>query len=111
MALGAGATITIPIYVVHRHRSLWQDPLNFDPSRFTAESRAGRHRCTYMPFGAGPRTCVGGSFAMLEGKTILATLLQHASFALPAGERPTPFARITLSPKQGLKLNVTPIQA
>lgn len=111
VALGAGATITIPIYVVHRHRSLWQDPLNFDPSRFTAESRAGRHRCTYMPFGAGPRTCVGGSFAMLEGKTILATLLQHASFALPAGERPTPFARITLSPKQGLKLNVTPIQA
>jgi len=105
--LGAGATITIPIYVVHRHRSLWQDPLSFDPSRFTAEAKAERHRCAYMPFGAGPRTCVGGSFAMLEGKTILATLLAHARFALPEGERPTPFARITLRPKEGLKLNVT----
>ena len=44
---------------------------------------------------------------MIEGKTMLATLLQHASFALPEGERPMPFARITLSPKYGLKLNVT----
>jgi cytochrome P450 len=107
VTLGAGATISIPVYIVHRHRSLWHDPLRFDPTRFSAEARSGRHRCTYMPFGAGPRTCVGGSFAMLEGKTILAMLLQHASFALPEGERPTPFARITLSPKCGLKLNVT----
>ena len=107
IALGAGATITIPVYVVHRHRSLWPDPLKFDPSRFTAEPKAGRHRCAYMPFGAGPRTCVGGTFAMLEGETMLATLLQHASFALPEGERPTPFARITLSPKYGLHLRVT----
>lgn len=52
--LDAGATIIIPIYVVHRHRLLWRDPLRFDPSRFTAEAKATRHRCTYMPFGAGP---------------------------------------------------------
>ena len=107
VTLGAGATINIPVYIVHRHRSLWPDPLKFDPSRFTVEAAPGRHRCAYMPFGAGPRTCVGGSFAMIEGKTMLATLLQHASFALPEGERPTPFARVTLSPKYGLKLNVT----
>jgi cytochrome P450 len=103
----AGATIAIPIYVVHRHRRLWPEPLRFDPSRFSLEAKAKRHRCAYMPFGAGPRTCVGGSFAMLEGKTILATLLTRAHFALPEGERPTPFARITLRPKEGLKLNVT----
>jgi len=107
IALGAGATITIPIYVVHRHRRLWREPLSFDPSRFSAEAKATRHRCAYMPFGAGPRTCIGGSFAMLEGKTILATLLARARFALPDGEQPTPFARITLRPKEGLKLNVT----
>jgi|KBSMisStaDraftv2_1062788.scaffolds.fasta_scaffold186157_2 cytochrome P450 len=107
VTLGAGATINIPVYIVHRHRSLWPDPLKFDPSRFTVEAAPSRHRCAYMPFGAGPRTCVGGSFAMIEGKTMLATLLQHASFALPEGERPTPFARVTLSPKYGLKLNVT----
>jgi cytochrome P450 len=107
IALGAGATITIPIYVVHRHRRLWREPLSFDPSRFSPAAKATRHRCAYMPFGAGPRTCIGGSFAMLEGKTILATLLARARFALPDGEQPTPFARITLRPKEGLKLNVT----
>jgi cytochrome P450 len=107
IALGAGATIIIPVYVVHRHRLLWRDPLSFDPSRFTPEAKANRHCCAYMPFGAGPRTCIGGSFAMLEGKTILATLLNRASFALPEGEEPTPFARITLRPKEGLRLKVT----
>jgi cytochrome P450 len=107
MELGAGTTITIPVYVVHRHRRLWREPLKFDPSRFAAEAKATRHRCAYMPFGAGPRTCIGGTFAMVEGKTMLATLLGQASFALPEGERPTPFARITLRPKEGLKLNVT----
>ena len=92
----------------HHHPGLCRaDPLTFDPSRFSSEARRGATAARYMPFGAGPRTCVGGTFAMLEGKTMLATLLQHASFALPEGERPTPFARITLSPKYGLKLRVT----
>jgi cytochrome P450 len=105
--LGEFATISIPVYIVHRHRGIWHDPLAFDPSRFTPESKTHRHRCAYMPFGAGPRTCVGASFAMIEGKTMLATLLQRARFALPDGELPTPFARITLGPKHGLNLKVT----
>jgi cytochrome P450 len=111
MELGVGTTITIPVYIVHRHRRLWRDPLKFDPSRFAAEVKAARHRCAYMPFGAGPRTCVGGTFAMVEGKTMLATLLDLASFALPEGEWPTPFARITLRPKEGLRLNVTMLKS
>jgi cytochrome P450 len=94
VAIGAGTTVNIPIYVVHRHRLLWDDPLAFEPSRFSAEARTGRHRCAYMPFGAGPRTCIGGTFAMLEGKTILATLLARARFALPDSE-------------MGLRLKVT----
>src|SRR4029078_12009053 len=92
VTLGAGATINIPVYIVHRHRSLWPEPLKFDPSRFKVEATPNRHRCAYMPFGAGPRTCVGGSFAMIGGKTMLATLPPHASFALPRVEAPTPFA-------------------
>ena len=107
VVLGRGATITIPIYVVHRHRRLWAEPLRFEPSQFSAEAKATRHRCAYMPFGAGPRTCIGASFAITEGKTILATLLAQARFALPVGEPPTPFARITLRPKEGMTLNVT----
>ncbi len=105
--LKAGANVLIPIYVVHRHRHLWPEPLRFDPSRFAPEAAAGRHRCAYMPFGAGPRTCIGGAFAMLEGKVMLASLLARARFELPQGERPVPFSRITLRPKQGLRLKVT----
>jgi cytochrome P450 len=107
ISLKQGAMIIVPIYVIHRHRKLWHDPLKFDPSRFTPEAKAGRHRCAYMPFGAGPRTCIGGTFAMVEGKTILATILANAKLELPEGEEPLPFARITLRPKDGLKLKVT----
>jgi cytochrome P450 len=105
--LGEGATIVIPIYVVHRHRILWQDPLRFDPLRFRPEASAGRHRSAYMPFGGGPRTCIGAAFAMMEGKAMLATLLAQTRFELPQGEVPVPLARVTLRPKPGLKLNVT----
>jgi cytochrome P450 len=105
--LAKGATVVIPIYVIHRHRKLWDDPLSFDPTRFRPEARAKRHRCAYMPFGAGPRTCLGAAFSMIEGKTLLATMLARARFELPKGERPMPLIRLTLRPKQGLKLKVT----
>jgi len=103
--LAAGATVVIPIYVVHRHRRVWRDPLRFDPSRFTPEARAKRHRCAYMPFST------GATFALAEGKTMLATLLAAARFELPEGEAPTPFARITLRTKEGLTLKITPLGA
>jgi cytochrome P450 len=105
--LASGATVVIPIYVVHRHRRLWSDPLRFDPSRFAPEARAGRHRCAYLPFSTGPRSCIGGAFSMLETKAMLATFLAKARFELPEGEVPVPLARITLRPKHGLKLKVT----
>jgi cytochrome P450 len=105
--VAASASIVIPIYVVHRHERLWDEPLRFDPARFSPEAKIGRHRCAYMPFGAGPRTCIGSTFAMLEGKTMLATLLAKAKFELPEKEVPEPLARITLRPRAGLKLNVT----
>jgi cytochrome P450 len=107
VALKEGTHVLVPIYVLHRHRRLWPEPLCFEPGRFAPEEAASRPRCTYMPFGAGPRTCIGAAFAMLEGKIMLAHLLAHARFALPHGMRPVPFARITLRPKPGLKLKVT----
>jgi cytochrome P450 len=110
VSLKKGALIIVPIYVVHRHHRLWHDPLKFDPSRFSPEARAGRHRCAYMPFGVGPRTCVGATFAMVEGRTILAAILANARFELPEGVEPLPFARITLRPKGGLKLKVTMLE-
>ena len=88
-----GATVIIPIYVVHRHERLWHEPLRFDPARFSAEAKSARHRCAYMPFGTGPRSCIGGAFSMLEAKTMLATLLAGAKFELPEWEVPEPLAR------------------
>jgi cytochrome P450 len=105
--LKSGATIVIPIYVVHRHRRLWTDPLRFDPSRFMPEAKSARHRCAFMPFSAGPRGCIGATFAMHEGKAMLATLLAHAKFELADGEVPTPVARITLHAKPGITLKVS----
>jgi cytochrome P450 len=106
-AIEAGANIVIPIYVVHRHERLWSEPLRFEPSRFSSEAKSGRHRCAYMPFGAGPRTCIGATFATLEGMAVLATLLARAHFGLQQGEVPVPVACVTLRPKSGLKLKVT----
>jgi cytochrome P450 len=105
--LGAGAIIVLPIYVVHRHRSLWSDPLRFDPMRFEPEKKARRQRFAYMPFGAGPRGCIGSTFSVLEAKVMLAALLNSARFDLTENEMPTPLARITLRPKNGLRLKIT----
>ena len=63
----AGTLIVIPIFAVHRHRKLWEDPDRFEPARFAPEREAKYARTQFMPFGFGPRTCIGGTFAMMEG--------------------------------------------
>ena len=57
---------TVGVYAMHRDPDLWEDPLRFDPDRFSPENAAGRDRWQYIPFSAGPRTCIGDHFAMLE---------------------------------------------
>ena len=103
----AGMGVGMPIYVIHRHRRLWDDPDRFDPSRFTPEQEAARPRYAYMPFGGGPRVCVGASFAMIEATAILATLVRAARFACPPGPEPVPLSRVVLAPRDGLPLRVT----
>jgi cytochrome P450 len=98
----------VPIYAIHRHIRRWRDPDAFDPSRFSPENEAKLERYQYMPFGAGPRICIGNAFAMLEGTAILATFLQHARFAAVEGHEPYPVARITLLPRGGMPLRVSP---
>jgi cytochrome P450 len=102
----AGMQVYIPIYGVHRHQSLWRNPDAFDPSRFTEEAGKHRHRYAYMPFGAGPRICIGASFAMTEGVAILATLIRDHRFRLRPGYIPQLRLRATLRPAAGMPMTV-----
>ena len=105
--IAPGATVVIPIYAMHRHAARWEDPDAFDPARFAPEREAAISRYQYLPFGAGPRICIGMAFAMLEATAMLATLLQKARFAPVPGHEPKPLARVTLLPGGGLPLQVT----
>jgi cytochrome P450 len=105
-AIKADTSVVIPIYAMHRHRARWQDPDMFDPTRFAPDKEAKISRYQYMPFGAGPRICIGMAFAMIEATAMLATLLQAMRFEPVEGHEPVPVARVTLVPKGGMPLKV-----
>jgi cytochrome P450 len=104
-----GAFVMIPIFSLHRHRRLWQDPDRFDPERFLPERRGAIARTQFMPFGFGPRICIGASFAIMEGVAVLATLVRGAEFHWDGKHLPEPLSRVTLRPKGGMPLGVTPL--
>jgi len=102
----AGTSIAIPIYAMHRHQKRWRDPNAFDPTRFSAANEGKISRYQYMPFGAGPRICIGMAFAMIEITSILATILQNVRPAPVEDQHPFPVARISLHPKGGMPLRI-----
>lgn len=103
-----GSLVMVAPYVLHRHRTLWDDPDAFVPDRFLAENRIAIPRFAYLPFGAGPRVCIGQSFSLQESTLILAHIVRAVRFALPAGHAPvTPLHRVTLRPEHGLRMGVT----
>jgi cytochrome P450 len=106
--LAAGSLVVLPIFAIHRHRQQWDDPDRFDPDRFAPEREAQYSRYQFMPFGAGPRICIGASFALIEATAMLATLVRAAHFEVPAGHNPTPVSRVTLRPSGGMPLVVWP---
>ena len=106
-AIRAGTSVVMPIYAIHRHARRWERPDEFDPERFAPGREEAIPRYQYMPFGAGPRICIGRAFAEIEAAAILATLLQHARFEPVGGPPPEPVARVTLVPRGGLPLKVT----
>jgi cytochrome P450 len=99
-----GDMVLIPIYALHRHRSLWDDPDAFEPDRFAPETAAASHRYAYLPFGAGPRVCIGLSFAMMEAVIVLATLVARFRFERGPGPAPRPRMTLTLRPEGGVAL-------
>ena len=105
-AFAAGAMLVIPIFVIHRHRKLWDDPDRFIPARFEIEREKKLKRTQFMPFGFGPRTCIGMSFAMIEAVVLLAHFVRSARFACDSDLSPEPLSRVTLRPKGGMPLAV-----
>ena len=102
----AGTMVIVSPYVVHRHRRLWTNPELFDPSRFLGDARMQIHRYGYLPFGAGPRICIGAAFALQEASLLLSAIVRNFTLCLPTGHEVEPLLRITLRPKGGLPMQI-----
>jgi cytochrome P450 len=103
-----GWVVLLAPYTLHRREEYFPDPENFDPERFTPEREKQLPRYAYMPFGAGPRICLGMYFAMMEGHLLLATLAQRVSFSLVPGQiiEPDPVHHLTLRPTGAVHVTV-----
>ena len=99
-----GSEVVVVPWVLHRHRLLWDDPERFEPERFSPERAAGRPRFAYLPFGGGPRICIGASLAMTEASLLLATMAQRYRLRLAQGQRIELRHRVTLRPKGGIQM-------
>jgi cytochrome P450 len=102
-----GETVMIPVYALGRHRALWENPDAFAPDRFL--DRKAIDRYAYLPFGDGPRVCIGAAFALQEAVIILATLLSRFRFTAVKGRTPKPKMIITLRPEGGVWMTATPV--
>jgi cytochrome P450 len=100
-------TILVMPWTLHRHQLLWQKPRAFVPERFLPENRDAIHRFQYLPFGAGPRICIGATFAMQEAIIALGVLMHRFRFDMTETTRPWPVQRLTTQPANGLALRVT----
>jgi len=99
-------TLFLPLYALHRHQLWWRNPDAFEPENFSPQANATRNRYLHLPFGAGPRICVGANFAMMQAQIILATLVARFRFT-PAGPPPKPTMIMTLRPDGGVHLAAT----
>jgi cytochrome P450 len=96
--------VLISPWALHHSARIWPDPERFDPDRFLPGREATRHRYAYLPFGAGPRVCLGNHFAYMEAQLALAVLLRRWHFELVGEDEPEPSA--TLRPKHGVRVRL-----
>lgn len=106
VAIRKGDLVSIWPWLLHRHRKLWDAPDSFDPDRFAPGREAERHRFQYIPFGGGPRVCVGARFATVEALVILAHWLAKRRFGLVEGFVPDPLGAVTLRPRGGMRVRI-----
>jgi cytochrome P450 len=104
----AGATVFACQFATHRDPSLWERPEQFDPERFSPERSAGRHRFAHLPFGGGPRVCIGMTFGMMETQLVLAMMLQRLRLHFPPGFETRYEAASTLRPRGRVPVRIEP---
>lgn len=102
-----GSEVMIWVYWTHHDPRFYPEPNVFRPERFAPEAAAALPKMAWLPFGGGPRACIGKSFAMMEARLLLATLAQHHRVSLAPGQKVELAPRITLTPKRGMKMTVT----
>ncbi|WOI54391.1 cytochrome P450 [Parvularcula sp. LCG005] len=102
-----GDHVTVGVYPMQRHENLWEDPHRFDPDRFLPERMSTYHKYQWLPFGGGPRVCVGQRFAMMSMMSVLSHLTPVMRFEMVDERAPEPHLSLTLRPRTPLRLRVT----
>jgi cytochrome P450 len=105
--LPAGTTLLISQWVTQRDSRFFEDPEEFSPDRWASDLAKQLPKCAYFPFGMGPRTCIGNSFAMMESMLLLATVAQRFRFTIVPHHPVKPWTSITLRPKFGIKVQLS----
>lgn len=105
--LPRGTIVLVSPWALHRRPQEYPHPDRFDPERWLPEEEAKRPKTSFLPFSAGPRTCIGNYFALMEGPLVLATLFHHADFELATTKPIEPEPSATLRPKDGLPMRIT----
>jgi cytochrome P450 len=106
----AGTVIAISAYTLHRHPAFWERPDEFDPSRFSPSQAARQHKFAYIPFGAGPRQCIGNTFGLLEASLILACVAQRYELRVAPGSEVQPQALFVLRPNRDVLMELEPVE-
>lgn len=101
-----GSTVVVAPWLIHRHRELWDDPDTFNPDRFNEDSAVQSMRQAYLPFGMGPRVCLGAAFALQEATLILSALIRDYRLSAVPGHEPQPVGRLTIRSANGIRLKV-----
>jgi cytochrome P450 len=107
LAIPRGSTLIVYVYGAHHAPRYWQNPENFDTERFTKANDKLRTPFTFLPFGGGPRGCIGGNYAMLQILMILSDLLRKYDFQLAPGQRIEARPMVILRPKHGIRMTFT----
>ena len=107
IAIPRGSTVIVHVYGAHHAPRYWQSPESFDPARFTKANEKLHTPFTHLPFGGGPRGCIGGNYAMLQILMILSDLLRRYDFELTPGQTIEARPMVILRPKHGIRMAFT----